>query len=77
MAVIEVTQAKAIQVTSINVEGRLMVNVRQMYKRKTDTEWKPGRNALSVEIESVEDVCAAIRKAARRPAEKFKVITRE
>lgn len=73
---IEITPSKAVRVEGINVEGRLMVSLRQMYKRKGDEDWRPGRNGLSVEIENADILCAAIKSQASKDPAKFKVITR-
>lgn len=73
---IEITPSKAIRVEGINVEGKLMVSLRQMYKRKKDTDWQYGRNGLSVEVESAELLAKAITTMAGRDASRFKVITR-
>lgn len=73
---IEITPNKAVRVDGINVEGKLMVTFRQMYRRKGDTDWKPGRNGLSVEIDAVDLVLSAAKSQAAKPADKFKVIVR-
>jgi hypothetical protein len=73
---IEITPSKAIRIEGINVEGKLMIHLRQMYKRKGDTDWKPGRNGLSIERDQADLVAAAILGQASKSESKFKVITR-
>lgn len=73
---IEITPSKAVRVEGINVEGKLMVSIRQMYKRKGDTDWRPGRNGLSIEVGHADLVAKALTVQAGRPEERFKVITR-
>ena len=70
MKTIEITATKAIRVEGIIVKGAKMVNLRQMYKRKTDEEWQYGRSTISIDVDSIK----AVRKALRLCAEgdKFK-----
>lgn len=66
---------KAFKITGISVEGKLMINVRQMYRtRKEPDEWKHGRQAVSIPIENVKDLVAYVEAVAAQPKSRYEVL---
>ncbi len=59
---IEVSETKAYSIQGINVNGKDMVSIRQMYRTSKNPEWKPGRQGITIEVQNVVSIVKEIRK---------------
>lgn len=55
---IEINPKKAYSIAGIEVNGRKMISIRQMYRTRDDPNWKPGKNGVSIDIEVLPELVA-------------------
>ncbi len=58
---IKISDTKAIQVTGIDYKGQKLVSLRQMYRKKGQKEWLPGKQGLTIDP----DFAVKVRKAIK------------
>lgn len=46
--IVKVSETKAYKVEAIEIEGKQMISIRQLYQTKKDPNWKVGRNGITI-----------------------------
>lgn len=70
----EITESKAIRVEPVVMSGKPYISIRQMYKKKTDTEWQRGRQGIALDLDKVELILKTIQRYAGLDIEDFTVV---
>jgi hypothetical protein len=46
--IVKVSETKAYKIEAIEIEGKKMISIRQLYQTKKDPNWKAGRNGITI-----------------------------
>ena len=57
---IVVSENKAYRIESIELGGKQMVSVRQLYKTKNDDTWKPAKAGITLNLDEVKRIAKAM-----------------
>lgn len=74
--IIELTATKALSIESIKIGDTNYVSLRQMWKKKGEEEWKPGRQGLTIAQSDVKKVVKKIKVVGERDDKRFKTIAK-
>jgi hypothetical protein len=70
----ELSESKAIRVEAVEVNESRGISIRQLYKRKNDTDWQYGKQGLILPLEEAATIAKLISKFATSEATTFKTL---
>lgn len=74
--IIELTATKALSIESIKIGDTNYVSLRQMWRKKGEYDWRPGRQGLTIAQSDVKKVVKKIKVVGERDDNRFKTIAK-
>jgi hypothetical protein len=68
---IEISDTKAIRVEAVEIKGEKYVSIRQMYRRKGETEWNHAKQGINIPLDGAAGVLKYATKFATSDSTTF------